>query len=92
MLIFQIFSNLLKSNLAIPDAYCDPFASESDNQCPKNMKCVRTVARIADEGSYASFEAFRKFFMRPRLEQGCQKNFFNSVVYRKVNYYILFGG
>ncbi|VDN95877.1 unnamed protein product [Rodentolepis nana] len=51
-------SNLLKSNLAIPDAYCDPYAPESDNQCPKNMKCVRTVARIADEGSYASFEAF----------------------------------
>ncbi|VDD75900.1 unnamed protein product [Mesocestoides corti] len=51
-------SNLLKSDLAIPDSYCDPFAPEMDSQCPKNMKCVRARTSIADEGSYASFEAF----------------------------------
>ncbi|VDM31031.1 unnamed protein product [Hydatigera taeniaeformis] len=51
-------SNLLKSDLAIPDSYCNPFAPETENQCPKNMKCVRARTSIADEGSYASFEAF----------------------------------
>uniref|UniRef100_A0A0R3W3J0 Sodium leak channel non-selective protein n=1 Tax=Taenia asiatica TaxID=60517 RepID=A0A0R3W3J0_TAEAS len=51
-------SNLLKSDLAIPDSYCNPFAPETESQCPKNMKCVRARTSIADEGSYASFEAF----------------------------------
>ncbi|VEL32448.1 unnamed protein product [Protopolystoma xenopodis] len=52
-------SAIMKSDLAIPDSYCDPSRSPgSSNQCPDNMKCIRLKTSIQDEGGYAGFESF----------------------------------
>ncbi|OON23196.1 transporter, cation channel family protein [Opisthorchis viverrini] len=53
-------SNITKRDLAIPDAYCDPTGDrkDADKQCPRDMKCVRIVTSIEDDGGYAGFESF----------------------------------
>nr|QQY02464.1 sodium leak channel non-selective protein [Cryptocotyle lingua] len=53
-------SNITKLDLAIPDAYCDPTGDrrEVDKQCPRDMKCVRIVTSIEDDGGYSGFESF----------------------------------
>ncbi|CAL8084276.1 unnamed protein product [Calicophoron daubneyi] len=50
-------SSLVKTDLAIPDSYCNP-SKPAEDQCPKNMKCIRISSSILDDGGYAGFESF----------------------------------